>query len=230
MTDSLPKGAIANRQRKQVRINIAKQALKTLSPKVKFPNRTHVFDYIADAVRTHEKLTNTETKKGPCSRSGVYSVPEIKIVVEKFWLTGLLIDDDIDLHQTADAAAKAKLLDQEIEISNLRFELKEKSRFLNETDEINSKLRDYIKLHDFSGGQHVLEDKQPITQSDSNVDDEKVIEALCQIIFKLECWGDGLIERSKDGAFIDMTNDTDITSEKLMHEYIKRVPVSKVKG
>lgn len=227
---SLPKGAIANQERKLVRINIAKEALKKLSPKIKFPNRTQIFEFIAEAVRTHEKLTNSETKKGPCSRSGVYSIPEIKMIVEKFWLAGVLVDDDVDLHDTADAAAKKKLMDQDIEISNLEYELKEKSRFLNEADEKISKLRSYIESQDLSGEPNVLENKQTIEQSISEADNEKIIEALCQIIFKLECWGDGLIERSKDGAFIDLTNDAEITSAKLMGEYIKRVPVSNVKG
>ena len=225
---SLPKGAIANMDRKQVRINLARQALKHLSPTVKFKNRTEIFEYIASSIRTHEKLINTETKKGPCSRSGVYSVTQIKLIVEKFWLTGVLLDDDIDLHETVDAAAQKKLMDYELEISNLRFDLKEKSRFLNEADEDILKLKNYIESQDISDGQSALE-YTTVTQHNSEADNDKVIEALCQAIFKLECWGAGMIERNPKGAFIDLAQEEEIASKNLLAEYIKRVTVSRIK-
>jgi len=218
-------GAIANMQRKQTRINIAINILTTLHLKTKFISKTAIFTFIAEMINNHEKLTNTQTKKGPCSRSGVYSVPEINLAVEKFWITGILESSDVDLHQSAEAAAQKALMDKDLEISNLQNELSEKSYFLAEADQTIEKLKVFIKSQDLTT-KNIL-DKPTSSQTENN-DTERQIEELCQVIYKLELWADNMVERQPNGSIIDATNDAEIVSSSLMQEYHKRVGLDKL--
>lgn len=223
-------GAIANQERKKVRINVALEALKNLSPTLKFKSRTEIYNYLADTINMYEKQANATTSKGPCTRSGVYSIPEIKAAVEKFWVTGILVSDDVDLHQTVEAAAKKALMDKDLEISNLKHQLSEKTRFLDEADDNIRKLSKFIESTDLKSTRHA---DSSVSQQNTTVtadDSEKLIEELCQVIYKLEVWADNLIERQSDGALVDAGEDHEIVSAKLMREYHKRVPVSRVKG
>jgi len=227
-------GAIANQKRKKVRINVALEALKNLSPTLKFKSRTEIYNYLADTINMYEKQANAATSKGPCTRSGVYSIPEIKGAVEKFWVTGILVSEDVDLHQTVEAAAKKAMMNKDLEISNLKHELSEKKRFLDEADDNVRKLTKFIESIDLNSA------KLPNLQTDPSVsqantenaadDNEKLIEELCQVIYKLEVWAGILIERQSDGALVDVSKEHEIVSAKLMREYHKRVPVSRVKG
>jgi hypothetical protein len=225
----MPEAAVANKKRKLARINIAKKALKNLGARVKFNSRTDIFKYLADVINDHEKLTNTGTAKGPCSRSGVYSIPEISIAVEKFWLTGVLQSDDVDLHETADAAAKKLIIDLELEVSNLKFDLAEKSRFLKDVDCANAKLKLYIESQDITGLPKALALEKESSKHPSVIEQEALIAKLYQIIFKLECWASGVLERRKDGALIDLSSDQVVISAQLMREYHERVSFDKVK-
>ncbi|WP_299082152.1 hypothetical protein [uncultured Paraglaciecola sp.] len=226
-------GAIANQERKKVRINVALEALKNIKPTLKFKSRTEIYLYLADTINMYEKQAKVTTSKGPCSRSGVYSIPEIKVAVEKFWVTGILVSDDVDLYQTVEAAAKKALMDKDLEISNLKHQLSEKTRFLDEADNNVRKLTKFIKSTDLKSPLHALGNADSsVSQQNTSVtadDSEKLIEDLCQVIYKLEVWADNLIERQSDGALVDAGLENEIVSAKLMREYHKRVPMSMVK-
>jgi|TARA_Y100001001_G_C7993341_1_gene303730 hypothetical protein len=226
-------GAIANQERKKVRINVALEALKNLSPTLKFKSRTEIYNYLADTINMYEKQANATTNKGPCTRSGLYSIPEIKAAVEKFWVTGILVSDDVDLHQTVEAASKKALMDKDLEISNLKHELSEKMRFLNEADENVRKLTKFIENTDLNSTRPAQGHVYPLVSQQStgatDDDNEKLIERLCQVIYKLEVWAGIILERQSDGALVDVSKEQEIVSAKLMREYHKRVPVSRVK-
>jgi hypothetical protein len=226
-------GAIANQDRKRIRINIALEALKNLSPKLKFKNRTEIYNHLASTINMYEKQTNTTSRKGLCSRSGVYSIQEIKAAVEQFWLTGILVSGDVELHQTIEAAAKKVLMDKDIEISNLKYKLSEKARFLKEADNNVMKLTNFIESTDIKTEKYILENygsserREDKTSTDDN--NRKLIEKLCQIIYKLEIWADNLIERKSNGALVDVGSEQEIISAELMSEYHQKVPVARLK-
>lgn len=223
-------GAIANQKRKELRTNIALETLKNLSPSLKFKSRTAIYEHLADVINLYEKHNNSMTDKGPCTRSGLYGISNVKEAVEKYWVTGILVSDDVNLSQTIEAAAKKALMDKDIEISNLKYKLSEQERFLKESDDDVRNLTSFIQSKDFKSVRNTeTSDSQKYLQTGSDAS-EKLVEQLCQVIFKLEVWADNLLERQHDGALIDIGQEHEVVSAKLMREYHNRVPISQLRN
>lgn len=222
--DKIPAGAKANRLRKLARIKIAKDTLKKLSPTMKFQNPTAIYEFIAGVINTVEEAANNTSKKGPCSRTGLLGVQEVRSAVEHYWVTGALLDENVDLYQALDATAKKKLMDKDLEISNLTVQLEDSFRFLNEAERDIENLKKYIESNGLA-----LEDKSHESPSEDSLKEyERKIEDLCQAIFNIEVWADVMLERTNNGALRDTGFDKEVVPADLMSEYHRRVPLSKL--
>ena len=221
MKKEIPAGAKANTERKEKRQEVVSNSLRRLGPSARFKSKYKLFEYLAEVVAEYEKNHDQETKKGACTASGLSQNSVISTKVEVFFLTGELSDEP-NIGKSKEIIAVSSQRSNDLEISNLKFEITELERHLMEEQKENKKLSKYIETS--NEGILLLEQKAAPNTNDQS----KIIEELCQVILKLEIWSEGILERTTDGSIFDHDKSKELISKKLMHEYHTRIPQNKL--
>lgn len=213
--NNLPKGAQANKKRKENRIKLAQNYLRTQAKKVNFKSKTALFEFIAEYINNEEQKSNDLSNKGPCTRTGLYGVKEIKKAVNDFWLGSSELSINSDSFNAV------------LENGNLKAEVAELDIALRNSKETIKRLESYIKNHEVNTGFEDSNNFPAISQSLPNND---VVNKLVKVIYLLENWGEMLFQRSDSGGFYDLAEDVEIVSNACLEPYISRVPLDTVLG
>lgn len=222
MSKKIPPGAKANVERKRRRQKVVAATLKSLGPSVRFKSEYKIYEYLARVVAEYEAKEGLETRRGPCTASGLSQDEIVRAKVKAFFIDGSIADSD-QLAKSSSLLNSRDVLEKDLEISNLKYELEELRRHFKDLEAENGRLSKYVEK------QISPTDATPKPAIEKG-SDRKTNEALCQIISILEEWGKGMLERTDDGALWDMVSDKELISKKLMVHYNRLISRSNTGG
>ncbi|WP_288367799.1 hypothetical protein [uncultured Marinobacter sp.] len=222
MSKKIPAGAKANADRKRRRQKVVTETLKSLGPSVRFKSEYRVYEYLARVVAEYEATNGLETKRGPCTASGLSQDNSIRAKVKAFFIDGSIADSD-QLAKSSSLLKSRNMLERDLEISNLKYELEELKRHFKDLEAENGRLSKYVEKQSYTTGATT----KPALENEG---DRKTNEALCQIISILEEWGRDMLERTDEGALWDMVSHKELISNKLMAHYDRLISRGKTGG